>query len=216
MKYVIIVENCLKGTLSLVIHYPNGKPYRKNTVKKLKTGQPTVKYSNRGMTLEEDINLTNKYYLERNIAVVHKKPTPVQIVHVDYPKRSAAKITEAYFKTPSTTDYNGLYRGKYLDFEAKETRQKTAFPLKNFHEHQIVHMQQVLDHGGICFIIMKFTSDDAAYLLDASHLLKYWVQQQEGGRKSITKSELDKHAHIISQGLMPRIDYIRIIDLLYF
>ena len=32
---------------------------------------------------------------------------------VDYPNRSHAKIVEAYYQTPSTTDYNGIYRGKY-------------------------------------------------------------------------------------------------------
>ncbi len=74
------------------------------------------------MTLEEDINETNEYYLNQEIAVIHKKPTPVQIVQVDYPKRSAAVIKEAYFKQASTTDYNGLFRGFYIDFEAKETK----------------------------------------------------------------------------------------------
>lgn len=43
-------------------------------------------YSNRGMTLEADLNETNQYYLVNGIAVIHKKPTPVQIVNVDYPK----------------------------------------------------------------------------------------------------------------------------------
>ena len=67
------------------------------------------------MSLEQQINESNKYYLLEDIAVVHKKPTPVQIVKVDYPKRSRAVIKEAYFRQASTTDYNGVYQGRYLD-----------------------------------------------------------------------------------------------------
>ena len=89
-------------------------------------------YGKRGMTLEEDLNETNQYYLDQGIAVIHKKPTPIQIVNVDYPKRSAAVIKEAYFKQASTTDFNGVYKGRYIDFEAKETKQTTSFPLKTF------------------------------------------------------------------------------------
>ena len=102
-----------------------------------------LSYSNRGKTLEDDLNETNQYYLAHGIAVIHKKPTPIQIVDVHYPKRSAAVIKEAYFKQASTTDYNGVYKGKYIDFEAKETKNCTSFPLKNFHDHQIEHMKHV-------------------------------------------------------------------------
>ncbi|WP_171253106.1 Holliday junction resolvase RecU, partial [Acinetobacter baumannii] len=77
------------------------------------------------------------------IAAVHKKPTPIQIVKVDYPSRSAAVIKEAYFRQPSTTDYNGLFEGRHIDFEAKETRNRTALPLSNFHAHQIDHMRLI-------------------------------------------------------------------------
>ena len=80
------------------------------------------------MNLENDINESNAYYLEKDIAIIHKKPTPIGVV-----KQVANKITEAYFKSPSTTDYNGLYAGKYIDFEAKETKNKTSFPLNNIH-----------------------------------------------------------------------------------
>jgi recombination protein U len=195
-------------------NYPNGKKYKPNeqesgnTSKKKKNSS----YSNRGMTLEEDLNETNEYYRERKIAVIHKKPTPVQIVQVDYPNRSAAVIKEAYFKLASTTDYNGVYKGKYIDFEAKETQNPTSFPLKNFHEHQIQHMEEVISQGGICFVILRFTKFEQVYLLEAKHLLMYWERMLSGGRKSITKEEIEEIGHRIPLGFQPRIDYIKVIE----
>lgn len=116
----------------MAIKYPNGHLPLYNEVRKkqLKRASQKTTFSNRGMRFEEAINQSNDYYLNHGIAVIHKKPTPVQIVKVDYPKRSAAVIKEAYFKDASTTDYNGVYQGHYLDFEAKETKNKTSFPYK--------------------------------------------------------------------------------------
>jgi recombination protein U len=134
---------------------------------------------------------------------------------VDYPKRSAAVIKEAYFKQASTTDYNGVFKGKYIDFEAKETQNPSSFPLKNFHEHQIRHMEEVLHQGGICFVILRFTKYDQVYLLEAKHLLSFWERMINGGRKSITKQEIEQSGHYIPLGFQARIDYIRIIETLY-
>src|SRR5574344_2227158 len=129
-----------------------------------------VAYGNRGMGLEADINCTNEYYLLKNIASIYKKPTPITIAKVDY---SNQVIKEAYFKTPSTTDYNGIYKGKYIDFEAKETKNKTSFPLSNIHEHQIEHLKRIVKHGGIGFIIVRFVTLDKTYLLLEKELTSY-------------------------------------------
>lgn len=199
----------------MTFRYPNGKLYQSKKI----TDTPNLKqqiYSNRGMTLEEDLNETNKYYLTNKQAVIHKKPTPVQIVNVDFPKRSAAVIKEAYFKQASTTDYNGIYKGRYIDFEAKETRNKTALPLQNFHNHQIEHMRDVVQQQGICFVILRFSSLDEVYLLEAIHLLTFWDRQQQGGRKSISKKEVETFGHTIPMGYNPRLDYIKIIERIYF
>lgn len=199
-----------------MIRYPNGKLYQTQIQQWTKPLAKMNQYSNRGMTLEDDLNETNHFYLDRNIAVIHKKPTPIQIVEVHYPKRSAAVIKEAYFKQASTTDYNGIYQGKYIDFEAKETRNKTSFPLQNFHEHQIKHMQDVINQNGICFVILRFTSLDEIYYLDAKKLLFYWNRMLDNGRKSITKKEIEFDGIKIPLGYQPRIDYINVIDTLYF
>ena len=86
------------------MNFPNKKTKEKKPVNK----------ANLGMDLESVINDSNEFYLANDIAVIHKKPTPVQIVKVDYPMRSKAVITEAYYKIPSTTDYNGIYRRKVI------------------------------------------------------------------------------------------------------
>lgn len=196
------------------IRYPNGQPYsynKKDAVQKQAAASP--QYGNRGMTLEKELNLTNQQYRDRNIAVIHKKPTPIQVVNVDYPKRSAAKITEAYYRRSSTTDYNGVYKGYYLDFEAKETKNKTTFPLGNFHEHQINHIKQATEHGGICFAIVRFSALNEIYLLDANFLQKWWDQQfEEKGRKSIPYSAIKADGYAISYGYNPRIPYLKAVD----
>ncbi|MDQ0271040.1 Holliday junction resolvase RecU [Cytobacillus purgationiresistens] len=197
-------------------HYPNGRKYSpvKNEEKTEKK-QKKWSYGKRGMTLEDDINETNQFYLERGIAAIHKKPTPVQIVQVDYPRRSAAVIKEAYFKQASTTDYNGVYKGKYIDFEAKETQNESSFPFKNFHRHQIQHMETILKQKGICFVLLRFSTAEEIYLLDAKDLLLFWERMETGGRKSMTKAEISERGHLISLGFQPRIDYIKIIDYVY-
>lgn len=191
-----------------MINYPGG-------IQRKQTSNPTT-HKHRGKTLEEDINQTNKFYLESDRAVIHKKPTPVQVVQVHYPKRSAAVITEGYYQQPSTTDYNGLYRKKYIDFEAKQTKNKTSIPLANFHEHQIKHMKKIQKHGGICFVIIRFTAHDKTFLLPFKQLLKYWEQQFKGGRKSIPYSIIEENGYLIPFKYQARVDYLEIVDQLYF
>ena len=56
-----------------------------------------VSHSNRGMSLENALNLSNKYYLDKDIALIYKKPTPIGIVDVSY-KNNKKVIENAYFK----------------------------------------------------------------------------------------------------------------------
>ncbi|ETY74309.1 Holliday junction resolvase RecU [Lactiplantibacillus fabifermentans] len=197
----------------MTIRYPNGKAYRQPTHHNTSPSKfANVNFGDRGMSLEEELNDSNTFYLENDIAVIHKKPTPIQIVKVDYPSRSAAVIKEAYFKQASTTDYNGVYRGKYLDFEAKETKSKTAFPLKNFHEHQIEHMRKCMAQAGICFVIIRFAVLDRLFLLKASDLFTYWDRQTSGGRKSIPLTDIEKLAAELHYQINPLIPYLDAVD----
>ena len=165
-------------------------------------------FSNRGKTLEDEINETNTFYLNHQIAIIHKKPVPVQIVKVEYPSRSAAVIREAYFRTPSTTDFNGVWNGYYIDFEAKETESKTSFPLKNVHQHQVNHMKEVTNQKGIAFTIVKFATLDRYFIVPFNVLYEAWTGMESGGRKSIPLSVFESKTIEIQPGYNPRIDYI--------
>lgn len=166
-------------------------------------------HSNRGMNLENDLNDSNNYYIVNDIAVIYKKPTPITINKVDYKSRVDAVIKEAHFKIPSTTDYNGIYKGKYIDFEAKETKSTTSFPLSNIHSHQIEHLKKIYKHGGIGFIIVRFTKLNKTYLLFIEDLISFLDNNE---RVSIPINYFDEFGHIIKEGLNPRLDYLKILD----
>ncbi len=163
-------------------------------------------YANRGMSLEDDINLTNEYYKVNNIALIYKKPTPIKISKVDY---NNSKITEAYFASPSTLDYNGIYKGKYIEFDAKETQSKTSFALSNIHKHQLEHIKKVLYHQGIAFLIVRFINLNKNYLIPAKVLIEFIENNQ---RKSIPITFFEENTYNIDIKYIPRLDYIKIID----
>ena len=127
-------------------------------------------FANRGMSLENDINESNKYYVDYDIALIYKKPTPIRITKTNYKNM---RITDGFFESPSTLDYNGVYKGYYIEFDAKETRSKTSFPIDNIHKHQINHIKKVYEHNGICFIIVRFNNLNITYLLFAKDFLEF-------------------------------------------
>lgn len=199
-----------------MIKYPNGQTFdpidQKCRQQVHRQKQNQVVFGHRGMALEDEINASNEYYRSHQAAVVYKKPTPVQIVKVDYPKRAKAVIKEAYFRQPSTTDYNGVYQGHYLDFEAKETKNKQSFPLKNFHQHQIDHFKRCLQQQGICFVLVKFVTLERVFLLGAKDLLPHWDQQQNNGPKSIALSVFVQQGWEIPYAIQPILPYLKAVD----
>lgn len=175
-----------------------------------KENKNTISYANRGMDLECLINEANKYYLDNDMAVIYKKPTPIKINKVSF-SSGKPEVTKGLFNQKSTLDYVGLYKGKYLDFDAKKTLNKTSFPLDNIHQHQIEHIRRVLHHHGIAFLIIEI--NEQIYLLPGDSLI-YFIDNEK--RKSIPYEYIKKNGDLISYGYNPVIDYLKIIDNRYF
>lgn len=177
------------------MNYPDG----------IKIKKTHIKYANRGMNLESDINETNTYYRDNNIALIYKKPTPIKVIKMEYPYT----IKEAIFVQPSTLDYNGVYKGLYLDFDVKETKNKTSFPISNIHKHQLNHIKNVIIHKGIAFIIVSFTSLNKIFLLFGEDIIDFI---NNNNRKSLPIEYFNKHGYLIELKYSPRLDYLKIID----
>ncbi|WP_077216201.1 Holliday junction resolvase RecU [Bacillus kwashiorkori] len=95
-----------------------------------------------------------------------------------------------------------------MDFEAKETNHSP----KKFPRIPNCTYENC---GGVSFVLIRFAKTEDIYLLERTHLLKFWERMLIGGRKSIKKEEIQQLGHYISLGMSPRIVYIRVIDSLY-
>lgn len=180
----------------MILLYPdNNKIYKKN-----------ISYRNRGMQLEALLDEANKYYLVNDIAVIYKKPTPITISKVAYNNNNKV-LTKGYFKNKSTLDYVGLYKGNYLDFDAKSTKNKTSFPLSNIHNHQIKHIENIINHGGISFLIIEINKE--IFLFKGEDLLSYL---KENDKKSISYHYIKEKGFNIKLKYNPTLDYLKVID----
>ena len=185
-------------------------PYKKSSDIIEQENNTPINYANRGMNFEHAVNLSNTFYKEKGLALITKRPTPIHINKVDYSK---ARIVDAYFEKQSTTDYNGVYKGRYIDFECKETKSKSSLPMHNISKHQIEHLKSVINYGGIAFFLIYFTILDEVYLLDAKHVIKI---SEEKERKSIPYSTIKEFGVKVKQGYMPRLEYLDAIEKAYF
>ena len=161
----------------------------------------------RGSTLEEFINRTNEKYLECNLALIQKVPTPITPIQID---KESRHITLAYFDQKSTVDYIGAVQGIPVCFDAKECHTDT-FPLQNVHEHQIVFMGNFEKQGGVSFLILYFSHRDEFYYLPFRQLLTFWKRAGEGGRKSFRYEELWPEYFFCSGGgvLVPYLELLQ-------
>ena len=141
----------------------------------------------RGSSLEEFVNLTIEKYIEHDLALIQKIPTPITPINIDQEKRH---ITLAYFDQKSTVDYIGVVQGIPVCFDAKECT-VTTFPLQNIHEHQVQFMERFEKQGGVAFMLIYFVKEESYYYLRFEKLMEFWKRMEAGGRKSFRLDELE-------------------------
>ncbi len=158
--------------------------------------------ANRGMYAEELVNRTNSYYYDRNIALIEKRYLPIKIVKTLDHQMIVGKLLAKSF-----VDYCGVYRGKHLEFETKQTNDDN-FDLSLIKQHQLRHLINANNHGAISFLIIYFNRIDKFYFLSINDLLRWKNENKSNTIKFHFIAKFGKEIEITFPGI---IDYLKLI-----
>jgi recombination protein U len=132
------------------------------------------------MQLEQEIESSNLVYQHKGIAVIQKIATPFKPIRDR--KGNFSKLIPA---KKSTVDFIGCLNGRGIAFDAKETIERTSFPLRNVHDHQTRYLKRYKDCGGYAFLLVRFVKHNETYILPIKEFIKWHDAVPNGGRKSI-------------------------------
>ncbi|MFJ8457295.1 Holliday junction resolvase RecU [Bacillus paramycoides] len=163
---------------------------------------------NRGMHFEKLINLTNEMYRREGVALINKRPTPVKVLKVVY-----GRVKDGYYESKSTVDYDGVYKGRAIAFEAKSTEDPGRFDLKNIAQHQLDYLEKAEKMGAICFFLIGFSKDKSVFAVPLSVIQSYVrISHQSKGKKSMPRADFDIYGYLVDQTERAPVDYLQYID----
>ncbi|WP_242136614.1 Holliday junction resolvase RecU [Bacillus cereus group sp. BfR-BA-01360] len=166
-------------------------------------------YANRGMAFEHLLNITNRMYKSAMVAVINKRPTPVKVLKTN----KLGQITKSRWQDKSTVDYDGVYNGRAIYFEAKSTKETSRFPLENIHRHQIDFLRDTHERGAICFFLIEFRTDQVIYFTPIELVAEYYeAMLYDNGRKSIPREEFEKRAYVVKRTNRALVDYLQQVE----
>ena len=206
-----------------IINYPDGRKIVTKQVKsnnvdhrltENKTEAERLRDSmikrNMGMQFENDVSKSCDFYREKELADIYKRPTPIKVVKMSKTKKGM--IEEAYFQEKSTTDYVGIYKGKYIDFECKETIHDTV-PYHMIREQQFRHLELITKLGGIGFFLVSFKKAQEVYLMPATIILEEIRNKKHPGFK---REFFQEHGVLVKRSFLPPYLLLDAIDEAFF
>ncbi|MGM8212616.1 Holliday junction resolvase RecU [Virgibacillus sp. W0430] len=163
-------------------------------------------YGKRGQAFENLLDYTNQIYKQKGIALINKRPTPMKIIG-----KTKGHQHICVFDKKSTVDYDGVYRGKAIVFEAKSVKEK-RFPLNNITDDQVKYLNQAEKQGAISFLIIDLRVIREVLIVPNGMLQKYVKDSKSGGRKSIPLGDLEVYGYRVQSGSGVPLDYLSVVD----
>ena len=164
-----------------------------------------VVYANRGKKLESIIDATNKQYMIDGVADVRKIPTPVKII-----SNKAGRVS-GHVEKGTWVDYSGVYNGKAIIFDAKQTSGK-SLPLANIHRQQYELLKSWNQKGAVAFLLVHFTEIDTYYYLGFETLRWAYERSESNGRKSISLKEFEEKSIKIDRSDYYNLNYLKYVN----
>ena len=139
------------------------------TVKETKTKEvkKSTSHVNRGMKFESLIQNKCEELKKNGVALINKVPTEIKMI------RNGARIVNAFAVEQSKfVDFVGIYKGKAIAIEAKETKNKTSFPFGNIKDTQIQFLNKWTELGGLGYYIIRFEENKKVFLVISEDMHK--------------------------------------------
>ncbi len=158
----------------------------------------TLSHAHRGRSLEDLINYANDQYRARGIADIEKQPVPARFI-------GGGRV----IPVKSGVDYEGIFQGLRVVFEAKQTHLK-SFPLRLVKDHQYQRLLAASVGGHRSFLLVEVLAGSKrahVRLIPFQDLDYYWCRAKAGGRASISADELDELPQV-TQGRGIVLDYL--------
>lgn len=133
-----------------------------------------------GSFSEELVNKTINWYLEEGIAYFRKSYVPMSIC-----SKYGGGACEARINDYADLDYYGVYKGRYISFEVKETS-KDYFLFSQIRPHQLQILFKLNELSATSFLLLNFASYDNSCFIVESGVLKELVSNN---KKRLTLTE---------------------------
>lgn len=101
------------------------------------------------------------------IAYFCKKNLDIKIKQIN--KKDNKLYTQGIVAQKSTVDYYGVYKGRYISFEAKSTN-TDKLPIANIKQHQHNHLLLIKKLGGLAFYIIYFKNHNKIFMIDVDKM----------------------------------------------
>ncbi|MBR2651327.1 Holliday junction resolvase RecU [bacterium] len=114
---------------------------------------------NKGMYIETIVNNSIKFYCLNKIALFRKQGLQIKVISVN-DDNVVGKLA-----SKCDVDYYGIYKGRFIAIETKQTK-NNFFDVRNILDHQIDFLTNIINYGGLSYLIIYFQNSNTVYFID--------------------------------------------------